>query len=429
MSAANSSNITFNIGATNAGAVQAFQQVGKEIDKVAAKQAAASKGGGAGGASDRQINKALKQDSVGDLLEGFGISDKTLSVMKTGGLAVFGFTAALNGMSSVLDGIASGKKASEIWTDVAKGIPILGSLATAAEKAGKAIGDSIYGTVDLQNKGAIEDKAIKDQADFRKRVREGAGKAADDQFVGASGDKELARAKLELRDKLADVKKLREEAGPGGLNKGEIKSQIDAQENAARMAFVRAQADASGRANKDASAKYMEDAKAKEDAEKKKLEAVMAAEDAGHEYKQQMLKNARRDLEASIEDVRRTALKKAEAAKSPQEKSAIMAAAGAAEAGLKQDAIDKIKASLRGEDDRKLGLQKQISDQTRRGALAEGGGLGTANQLASRERASFNPMLVALKEADKKQADQVSIQRKILEILQRGGIAELPIFT
>jgi hypothetical protein len=340
----------------------AVDQLQKKVEKLNATTAGGGRGKSAGPASDRQINKALGQDTAGDFLELFGIGEQGLATLKTAGITVAALNAAMSVTTNIFKGLAEGKDASEVWTDIAKGIPILGSIADAADKAGKAIGDYLYGLKELQEQANREEKGIKDQRKVLGDV-EGEVKAARDRaFVGGADDPEFARAQLEARDKIAKVEEQRKALGKLGES-GETKKALDELRNRALTELQQAQIKSEDAARKRAQSDYdkqqEKERKAQEDAQRAKADEEKKAGETRDRINKQLMGGS---------------------------------------ASVLGD-IDQLKMSMA---EKQLQDQLNIGRQTRTGALAETTGFGTANQLASRERASANPMLKLMQDAEKR---------------------------
>lgn len=375
------SQINFNVSAKD-DASPVFQKIGYELDALAKKQLGITgEGAGASGAaSEKQIKKALRGGGLDDVLEGF-ISKQAAEKAVVFGAIIKGVEAAVNGLATALDSIAAGKSNKDafvdLYTSAAKSLPIIGGLAGATERLGTALGDYLSNAKQLREQAAEQTKGIAGTRAFTGSVADKSRSAADQEFLRQSPDKQFGQAQLDFRDKMADIKKQREEAKARGLDSGEIKKQIDQQENAARMQLVEAQAQQADKANKEAVAKYME-------AEKEKTRIAKEQQD--------------------------------ERDKAAEEQSRVQDAIFAKQIDVENQIAD-IEARKAAETERQ---QQKISSEVRRGALAEGGGIGTANQLASRERASFNPMLNVLKEQSKKDDEKISYLRKLYELLSRG---------
>jgi hypothetical protein len=354
----------------------AVDQLQKKVEKLNATTAGGGKGKAAGPASDRQINKALGQDTAGDFLELFGIGEKGLATLKTAGLTLAAFNGALSITTNIFKGMAEGKDASEVWTDIAKGIPILGSIADAADKAGKAIGDYLYGLKELQEQANREEKGIKGQRGVLGDIAGELRSARDRAFVGGAADPELARAQLEARDKLAKVDEQRKALGKLGES-GETKKALDELRNRALTELQQVQ---------------------------------IKSEEAAQ-------KRAQADYEKQLETERK--LKEAEIKKEAETRDRINRQVMGGSASVLGE-INSLKGGI---------AEKQMQDlinigrQTRTGALAETTGFGTANQLASRERASANPMLKLMQDAEKRDERKLKALETLAAQAQAGEVS------
>lgn len=419
-------------------------------------------------ASDRKINKAFGQNTVGDFLEGMGITEQGLARIKTAGMTIFALQGAMSSLSKVMDGISSGQSASQIFTEIAKSIPIIGGAAAAAEKFGESLANYAYAT-----KSTIEtSRLINASIDANRQAFENAEKAVKNYgktMQDAMDRQELANAKPEERDAIAAKQKARNE-------KNSLNDTLESDIEAARKSMearnlelskqrekVIAEADAKNstinKASKYASfgivdrtatadtagidSQIAANKKAFEQAERQMREAAGTAAkevEKANAAEQEKIKREsaekaakeRLDIDKKLaqdtakweedfwDDVNREETKKAEEKAKREAEINKQQMLGSAE--LLQE-IDASKTRIADEEQRRA---RDIASNTRTGALAATFGLGTSNQLASKERASASIQITIAKDSLEVEKKQLAALEKLAAMAELGEVT--PIF-